>query len=120
MTFSNDNTTIGGEPGQMMYDAIVSAAKRGVTVRIAKVRRCRRHHTPPHRRWKPRGTGLLTRGTTAPPTLQSVSGIFGDDDVEKLAKLGYAIPAYVNYTHLIGAGILHTKFVIADNTSAWV
>lgn len=51
---------------------------------------------------------------------QSVSSIFGDDDVEKLVAGGYAKAAYVNYTHLLGAGILHSKLIIADNTCASV
>ena len=48
MTFSNNNLTIGGKPGQMMYDAIVAAAERGVRVRIAKVRCTARHCTALH------------------------------------------------------------------------
>ena len=51
---------------------------------------------------------------------QSVSGIFGYDDVERLVAAGVAKAAYVNYTALIGAGILHTKFMIADNRSTWL
>jgi len=38
MTLSNNASSIGGGPGQKVYDAIIAASERGVDVRIAKVR----------------------------------------------------------------------------------
>lgn len=49
---------------------------------------------------------------------QSVSSIFGPDDVERLVKMGVAEAVYVNYTHFDSGGILHTKMMVADETGA--
>lgn len=79
------NPDASSSEGEAVLESLVSAAKRGVKVRIAY------------------DSGRLSSKA----------------DLHQLREAGVVMRP-VNFTRLIGAGVLHTKFLISDNTSFYV
>lgn len=60
------------------------------------------------------------RGVKVKIVQNDPGGSYSDNDTATLAELGVAEVRSINFTRMLGAGILHTKLWIADNQHFYV